>query len=603
MASLLQMGSSLIYTTCSALVKTLPSPMSFTSTCTIVMAKTTLVDDDTAPFVPRRTANYQPSLWDHRNLLAVENKYSKGKSVSERDLLKEKVRTMLDDENKTHLEQLELIDDLHKLGVSYHFEKEIDNILTNYYQNDDMNIKECVMEKDLHATALKFRLFRQHGFNVPEDVFDVFIGNFGKCEIEDINGFISLYEATFLSTKSDTKLQKFIRPFATQQLRDFVDTHKGKKDVATCDDVMEMVVQALDMPYHWRMRRLATRWYIDVYGKRLNKNLELLEFAKIDFNIVQAVYQEEVKYVSSWWSETGLGNQLHFARDRIVENYFWTIGQIQDPQFGHVRRKMTKINTLLTTIDDIYDIYGTLEELKLFTKAFENWDVNGLDELPEYMRLCFLVVYNEVNSIGCDILKNQNINVIPFLKKAWADVCRAYLTEATWYRSGYKPNLEEYMQNAWISISSPTIFVHFYCVFSDQISIEALESLSQHQQNVVRCSSSVFRLANDLVTSPDELERGDVTKSIQCYMNDKEASEEKARSYVRQMINYMWDEMNYEKIANNSLLLPNDFVETIINLARMSQCMYQYGDGHGSPEKAKIVDRVMSLLFNPIPLD
>ena len=71
-----------------------------------------------------------------------------------------------------------------------------------------------------------------------------------------------------------------------------------------------------------------------------------------------------------------------------------------------------------------------------------------------------------------------------------------------WYKGGYKPNLEEYMQNAWISISSPTIFVHFYCVFSDQLSVQVLETLSEHQQNIVRCSSSVFRLANDLVTSP-----------------------------------------------------------------------------------------------------
>nr|BAD94727.1 myrcene/ocimene synthase [Arabidopsis thaliana] len=86
-------------------------------------------------------------------------------------------------------------------------------------------------------------------------------------------------------------------------------------------------------------------------------------------------------------------------------------------------------------------------------------------------------------------------------------------------------------------------------------------------------------------------------------MSETGASEDKARSHVRQMINDLWDEMNYEKMAHSSSILHHDFMETVINLARMSQCMYQYGDGHGSPEKAKIVDRVMSLLFNPIPLD
>ncbi|CAH8263326.1 unnamed protein product [Arabidopsis lyrata] len=172
---------------------------------------------------------------------------------------------MLDDEKKTYLEKLELIDDLQKL--------------------------------DLHATALEFQLFRQHGFNVSEDVFDVFMENCGKFESNNINDIISLYEASYLSTKSNTQLQKLIRTFATQKLRDFVDTHSNEDCGGSCDTV-EMVVQTLDMPYYWRMRRLATRWYIDVYRKRHNKNLVLVEFAKIDFNIVQAIHQEELKYVS-----------------------------------------------------------------------------------------------------------------------------------------------------------------------------------------------------------------------------------------------------------------------------------------------------------------
>ncbi|EOA26785.1 hypothetical protein CARUB_v10022874mg [Capsella rubella] len=589
MATLLQIGSFLIYN--NALAKTtLQRPQSFKWT---TMAKMTPGE---SPTVLRRSANYQPSRWDHSDLLSIKNKYAKAKRVEERDLLKEKVRKMLGDEKKTYIEQLELIDDLQKLGVSYHFEREIENILTVSYQKDRINIR-----KDLRATALEFRLFRQHGFNVSEGVFDVFMENCGEFESDDIGGLISLYEASYLSTKWDTKLQQFIRPFATQKLRDIVDT-QCDKDFGSCD-IVDMVVQALDMPYYRRMRRLATRWYIDVYGKRRNKNLVVVEFAKIDFNIVQAIHQEELKYVSSWWRETGLGNQLHFARDRIVENYFWTIGHIHEPEFGYVRRTMTKVNALITTIDDIYDIYGTLEELQLFTDAVESWDLNRLDELPDYMRLCFRVMYNEVNSIGRDVLRKKNINVIPFLKKSWTNLCKSYLVEAKWYKRGHKPKLEEYMNNAWISVSIPTIYVHFYCVFSDQLSIQVLETLSQHQQNIVRCSAYVVRLANDLATSQDELARGDVHKSIQCYMNETGASEEKARSHVRQMINDLWDEMNYEKMSHGSSLHHHDFMETVMNLARMSLCMYQYGDGHGSPEKAKIVDRVMSLLFNPVPLD
>jgi len=56
-----------------------------------------------------------------------------------------------------------------------------------------------------------------------------------------------------------------------------------------------------------------------------------------------------------------------------------------------------------------------------------SWDVNRLGELPEYMRLCFLILYNEINGIGCDILKYKKIDVIPYLKKSVSlFFCRNY---------------------------------------------------------------------------------------------------------------------------------------------------------------------------------
>ena len=78
-----------------------------------------------------------------------------------------------------------------------------------------------------------------------------------------------------------------------------------------------------------------------------------------------------INYVVRWWKKTGLGERLNFARDRIMENFFWTVGVIFEPNFGYCRRMSTMVNALITTIDDVYDVYGTLDELELFTDAVE----------------------------------------------------------------------------------------------------------------------------------------------------------------------------------------------------------------------------------------
>lgn len=65
----------------------------------------------------------------------------------------------------TQLQELELIDALERLGVAYHFEKEIDEALcrihSEYSTDDD----------DLNSVALRFRLLRQHGYHASSGKF------------------------------------------------------------------------------------------------------------------------------------------------------------------------------------------------------------------------------------------------------------------------------------------------------------------------------------------------------------------------------------------------------------------------------------------------
>lgn len=97
----------------------------------------------------------------------------------------------------------------------------------------------------------------------------------------------------------------------------------------------------------------------------------------------------------------------------------------------------------------------------------------------------------------------------------------------------------------------------------------------------------------------EELKRGDVPKAIQCYMNETEASEEEARQYIRTLISQTWKKLNeaHELAAHP---FPKIFVMCAMNLARMAQCMYQHGDGHGG-NNSTTKNHIMALLFESIP--
>ncbi|WOG85182.1 hypothetical protein DCAR_0104370 [Daucus carota subsp. sativus] len=97
----------------------------------------------------------------------------------------------------------------------------------------------------------------------------------------------------------------------------------------------------------------------------------ILEFAKLDFNIRQALYQEELKELSSWWTRLDMGKKLPFARDRLVASYLWGMVASSDPQHRSCREAMAKSVELIGVYDDVYDVYGTLEELELFTNVVQ----------------------------------------------------------------------------------------------------------------------------------------------------------------------------------------------------------------------------------------
>lgn len=129
-------------------------------------------------------------------------------------------------------------------------------------------------------------MYIAEAFNIFKDEKGKFQASLGK----DFDGILAFYEASFLS-KTEEDILEEASEFTTKILKKYVTDKKGKYHEL-------LASHALELPFHWRMPRAEARWFIDVYERYESMNPLLLQLAKLDFNSLQAVHQEDLKHVS-----------------------------------------------------------------------------------------------------------------------------------------------------------------------------------------------------------------------------------------------------------------------------------------------------------------
>ncbi|KAL7250322.1 hypothetical protein ACSBR1_012349 [Camellia fascicularis] len=497
---------------------------------------------------PRRSANYHPSIWDPKIIESINTPYTYELYGTKLEELKQETRRVLES-TRDHSSLLKLIDSMQRLGVSYHFVEEIEEAISDHVNP--------IVNGNLYTTALHFRLLRQHGYPINSDVFNKFkdgSGRFMDSLREDVEGLVSLYEATHLRMDGEDDFEEAYS-FSTKHL----NSSFGKMGI----ELGEQVKQSLEIPLHWRMPRLEARNSIDLCLMEDSKPSVLLKFAKLDYNLVQSVHQQEVQELS--------------------------------------KKGLTKFVCILTAIDDMYDIYGSLDELEHFTDAVNRWDLKAMEELPEYMKICYLAMFNFGNEIAYDVLKNHGLDVLSYIKEQWTNLCRSYLVEARWFYSGYTPTLDEYLDNSWTSVGGPAAITHAYLMLGFPLTLDSLDGL-KISSDTIYWASLITRLSDDLGTSKDEIERGDVAKSIHCCMIKEGVSEEEARDCIKALISFSWKKLNEATAKINHRHHPARSIVTMsLNMARTAQSIFQHGDGIGT-SIGITKDRLTSLIVKPIPI-
>ncbi|KAH1083854.1 hypothetical protein J1N35_023615 [Gossypium stocksii] len=112
----------------------------------------------------RHLANFKPSFWGDICLSSPSQMEMDAGTQQEYEELKQEVRRMLVANTDKSSQKLPIIDAVQRLGVDYHFQKEIEEALEIIYHHHCNHIE--IDGDDLYTTAVRFRLPREHGFNV-----------------------------------------------------------------------------------------------------------------------------------------------------------------------------------------------------------------------------------------------------------------------------------------------------------------------------------------------------------------------------------------------------------------------------------------------------
>nr|WNI01941.1 terpene synthase [Psidium guajava] len=328
--------------------------------------------------VERRSAEFHESIWgDYFLKYASPSNSMKfkflGRVEGQVEELKGEVRKMLTDVADKPSQMLHLIDQIQRLGIDYHFEREIDEQLEQIHKSYSQLDHGDFKGDDLHMIALMFRLLRQQGYNISS-------GNFKESLVIDVRGLLSLYEACHLRCHGDAILEEAL-PFAITCLES-IDERKASTSL------VKQVSHALKQPLRKGLPRLEARHYISLYQEEPSHDEVLLALAKLDFNLLQEQHQKELGKITRWWKDIDVARKFPFARDRIVELFFWILGAYFQPKFAVARDILTRVIAMTSILDDIYDVYGTLEELVPFTEAIERYMIHIL-----FLKLLNLIEY------------------------------------------------------------------------------------------------------------------------------------------------------------------------------------------------------------------
>ncbi|KAG0551080.1 hypothetical protein BDA96_01G393100 [Sorghum bicolor] len=451
---------------------------------------------------------------------------------------------------KDPVEKMNLVDVLQHLGIDHHFKEQIDKTLNNI-QGAEFN------SSSLHEVSLHFRLLRQHGFWVSAGKFDEFKqedGSFTSDITNDAKGLLSLYNAANLLNHNEEVLEEALL-FARRHLELIQSDLKSP--------LAEQVGRSLKIPLPRTLKRLEAVSYIPEYSVDPKCNRAILELAKLDFNLLQHLHQNELKTITQWWKDLSQDIGLEYGRDRIVECYFWAYCVCYEEEYARARMILVKLFMLTSLLDDTYDDHATLEECRELSEAIERWDEDDISLLPEDIKKFYLKVIKNF-TVFEDELESYEKYRNAYARKAFQLISKSFLQEVEWCHQGYIPSFNDHVNVSTISAGIQLLCVGLLVGMGDVATKEVFEWVIGSDNDVIRACALMTRFMDDMADFKRGKNKTDVVTTVECYMKEQNVTSEIALDKIESFVEDAWKTLNQALIENHALL---PVVQRVTNFA------------------------------------
>ncbi|RLM79302.1 beta-sesquiphellandrene synthase-like [Panicum miliaceum] len=544
--------------------------------------------DEEGNHVSRNISNFEPSIWgdfflNYSSPLASSTQQQTW--MAERvDKVKEDVAKIVASSVAWDLHhRLQLIDALERLCLDHLFEDDINAALS---QIRTANLTDC----DLHTVAMWFYLLRKHGYRVSPDVFLRFKDQEGSFLANNPVELLSLYNAGHLGTRGEIILHEAV-VFTRTRLETILPSLEGS--------LAHDIKCALEIPLPRRVRIYESKYYVSTFEKEVTVHESVLQLAKLNSNIMQLHHQQELDIITSrWWKGLEIESKLPFARDRVVECYFWMLGVYFEPCHSRGRIILTMMIAIIGIFDDMFDSYGTMEECELLTNCIERWDTKFGYGLPECMKDALRKILDSYETMDHELARDEKYRM-PYLKNFTIDVIRGYNAEVKMREEGYIPRtVHEHLQ-----VSLRTGACHLLACASfvgmDDIATKDSFDWVSTMPKIVKELCIILRLLDDLQSYEREQHTPHVASTIESYMKEHNVSIEIARKKIHELKEDTWKDFNHEWL-NPDHGVPRQLLERVFNLTRTMEFMYNQDDNFTNCQNLR--DTIHLLFVEPFAI-